>query len=98
MPVERRRVKLRQNVNLFDLRVDAITDRNVDQAVFGGQRNRRLRSQLGQRIEPGSGTSAQNNRQYSFHSATFGARVVGVIGKIAPSTATFPCALCLAGS
>ena len=30
MPVERGRVKLRQNVNPLDLRVDAVTDGNID--------------------------------------------------------------------
>jgi hypothetical protein len=52
---------LSQNVNLFDLRVDAITDGNIDQAVFAGEGNGRFGAKLSQRIEPGAGASAQDD-------------------------------------
>src|SRR2546426_12832096 len=35
MPIERGGVELRQDVNAVDLRVDAVTDRNVDQTILG---------------------------------------------------------------
>ena len=47
MPVERGRVELRQDVNAVDLRVDAVTDRNVDQAILGAQGHRRFCAQFG---------------------------------------------------
>ena len=67
MPIERGRVELRQNVDSLDLRVDAIADGNIDQAIFGAEGNGRLGAKFGKRVEPLSGTSAQNNGQYSFH-------------------------------
>jgi len=51
---------LRQNVDSLDLRVDAIADGDIDQAIFSTERNGRLGAKFGQRIQPGSGASAQN--------------------------------------
>src|SRR5262249_46916212 len=47
MPVERGRVELRQDVNTMNLRVDAVTDRNVDKAILCPQGYSRFRAQLG---------------------------------------------------
>ena len=58
MPVERGGIKLCQNVNSLDIGVDTITDRNIDQAILGAQRHRRLGAQLGQGIEPGADPTA----------------------------------------
>ena len=60
---------MRQNVDSLDLRVDAIADRNIDQAIFGTEGNGRFGAKFGKRIQPLSGPSAQNNGQYSFHKA-----------------------------
>jgi hypothetical protein len=70
MAIERGGIELRQNINPLDLRIDAIADGNIDQAILGGERNRWLGAQFGQGIEPGSGASTQNDRQYSFHKAS----------------------------
>ena len=43
-------------------RVDAVADRHVDQAVLVTERDRRLVPQLGQRVQPGSPSSAEHNR------------------------------------
>ena len=67
MPIERGRVELRQNVDSLDLRVDAIADGDIDQAIFGAEGNGWLGAKFGKRVEPLSGPSAQNNGQYSFH-------------------------------
>jgi len=40
--VQRNRQKLRQNVNAIHAAVDTVADRNVDQSVFAGQRDRRF--------------------------------------------------------
>ena len=47
MPVQRGRVELCQDINAGDFRVDAVTDRNVDQAILGAQGHRGFRTQLG---------------------------------------------------
>ena len=39
MTMERRRVKLRQHVDLIHSRVDAVTDGNIHQAVFAREWN-----------------------------------------------------------
>src|SRR5262245_41103148 len=42
MPVERCRIELRQDVNLFDFGIDAVADGDVDQTILGAQRHRRF--------------------------------------------------------
>jgi hypothetical protein len=58
MPVERGGVKLRQNVNALDLRVDTITDGNIDQTILGPQRDRWLGAKFGERIKPSPRSTA----------------------------------------
>ena len=58
---------MRQNVDSLDLRVDAIADGDIDQAIFGAEGNGWLSAKFGKRVEPLPGASAQNNGQYSFH-------------------------------
>jgi hypothetical protein len=40
--MERSRVELRQQVNLAYVRIDTVGDRDIDQPVLTGQRDRRL--------------------------------------------------------
>ena len=61
MPVERRRVELGQAVDLVDPGVDAVGDRDVDEAVVGAERDRRLGALLGERVQPASGSASQDD-------------------------------------
>jgi hypothetical protein len=63
MPVERRGVELRQDEDAPDIGVQAIADRDVDEAVLAGDRDRRLRTKLGEREEPRALTAAEHERQ-----------------------------------
>jgi hypothetical protein len=47
MPIERGRIKLGENVYPLDLRVDAVTDGDIDQAILGAERNSRLGAEFG---------------------------------------------------
>ena len=49
VPVQRGGVELREDENPTNVRVQAVADRDVDQPVFAANRNRRLRSVLGER-------------------------------------------------
>ena len=49
VPVERRRVELRQHEDAADVGMQAVADRDVDQAVAAADRDRRLRPMLRQR-------------------------------------------------
>jgi hypothetical protein len=61
MPVKRGRIKLRQYIDPLDFRVDAVADGNVDQAILAGERNGGFGAKFSQRVEPGSGASAQDD-------------------------------------
>eukprot|EP00958_Prasinococcus_capsulatus_P013575 scaffold1402_cov403-Prasinococcus_capsulatus_cf.AAC.5 len=54
--VQRGRVKLREAVDLADLRVDAVGNRNIDQAVVRAKRNSRLSALLGERVQAAEDT------------------------------------------
>jgi hypothetical protein len=62
VPMQRRTVKLRQQKNPLQPRIQAITDRNIHDPILPRQRHRRLRPILRQRKKPRPGPSAQNNR------------------------------------
>ncbi len=68
---------------LADLRVQAVADRNVDEPVFAADRNRRLRSGVGQRKEPGATAAAEDDGQHVAH----GRRISGKHGSAASSSA-----------
>ena len=51
VPVERRRVELRQHEDATNVGVQAVADRDVDEAILPLDRNGRLRTQLSQREE-----------------------------------------------
>ena len=61
MLVQGCRVKLRQDEDLIKPRIQAITDRDVDQAVVTRQRHRRLAAILGQRVKAGTAAAAHDN-------------------------------------
>ncbi len=63
MPIQRGRVELGEDENPTNVGMKAVADRDVDQPVFAADRNRRLRSVLGEREQPGTLTAAENNRQ-----------------------------------
>ena len=63
VPVERRRVELRQDEDPPDVGVQAVADRDVDEAVLARNRHRRLRSELGQREEPRALSAAEHERE-----------------------------------
>jgi hypothetical protein len=52
VPIERRRVELREDEDPSYVCVQAIADRDVDEAVLPGDGNGRLRAKLGERKEP----------------------------------------------
>ncbi len=64
MFVQRNRQKLSQHEDLVDVAVDAIRNRNVDQALLRGQRHGRFGANLGQWIEPRSATTTKMSAQY----------------------------------
>ena len=63
MTVERCGIELGQTVDLVNPRVDAIGDGDVDETVVGAQRDRRLGALLGEGVEPGAGTAAENDAE-----------------------------------
>ena len=63
VPVERRRVELRQDEDAPDVGVQAVADRDVDQAVLAADRDRRLRTKLRERKQPRALTAAEHERQ-----------------------------------
>src|SRR5262245_51407030 len=52
VPIQRRGVELRQDIDAADIGMEAIANRYVDKAVLAADRNCRLRSQLRQWKEP----------------------------------------------
>lgn len=67
VPVQTHAQKLRQHVNAVEAAIDAVADGNVDQPVFSGQGNGWLAPQLGEGIQAGPPTTAQNQAQNITH-------------------------------
>ena len=63
VPVERRRVELRQHEDPADVGVQAVADRDVDEAVLAADRHRRLRAELRQRKQPRALSAAEDERE-----------------------------------
>ncbi len=61
------RVELRQHIHPVDAAVDAVRERDIDQAVLARQRHSRLRAVFGQRIKPRPASAAENQGQGIFH-------------------------------
>ena len=64
VPVERRRVELREDEDAPDVGVQAIADRNVDQAVLAADRDSRLRAMLRQRKQTRTLTAPEDEREH----------------------------------
>jgi hypothetical protein len=65
VPVQRGRVELGQAVDLVDVAVEAVADRDVNEAVVSAQWHSRLGALLGQGVKTRTSTSSQNNCQNS---------------------------------
>ena len=57
--VQAHRLKLREHVDLVDAAVEAVGERDVDQAVLAGQRHRRLGAVRGERLQSSAATTTQ---------------------------------------
>src|SRR5690606_9932748 len=60
VPVQRGRVELGEDEDAVDARVEAVADRDIHQPVFACQGYGRLAAFGGQRMQPGSPTSAHD--------------------------------------
>ena len=67
VPVERRRIELRQHEDPADAGVQAVADGDVDEPVFAADRHGRLGAAVGERVEPLALPAAQDDRQYVRH-------------------------------
>ena len=65
--VQAHRLELREHVDLVDLAVDAVRERDVDQPILAGQRHGRLRAIGRERQQPRAATAAQNYSDDVFH-------------------------------
>jgi len=61
--VERRGVELREAVHLVNIRVDAVRDRDVDEAVVRAEGDRGLRALLRERVEARARATAEDDRE-----------------------------------
>jgi len=60
MLVQRNAEELRNNVNTIDATMEAVADRDVNQSVFGSQRNGRFSTDLGEWEKSGATTTTEN--------------------------------------
>jgi len=65
VPVQRRGVELREHVDLVDVAVDAVADRNINQPVVGTQGHGGLRPFLRQGVQSASGSSTEDNSEHT---------------------------------
>lgn len=68
--IEGSRVELREDVDLGDVAVEAVTNWDIDQPVVGPERHRGLCALLGQRVETSPGSAAKNNSQNTLQHST----------------------------
>src|SRR5690606_27032396 len=71
MPVQADRIELRQQIDAVQSAVDAVRDRDVDDAILARQRHRRLRTILRQRKEPGLFAAAEDQTHHIAHEIRF---------------------------
>jgi hypothetical protein len=64
MPIERRRVELRQHEDATNVGVEAVADRDVDQSIAAADRHGRFRALQRQRIQPRPLAAAKNDREH----------------------------------
>ena len=70
VPMQADRHELRQHIDAIHAAVDAVRQRNVDQPILRRQRHGRLRAVLGQGIQTGSTTAAEDQSDDIFHART----------------------------
>lgn len=71
MAIEGSGIELRENIDLGDVAVQAVADRNINQPVVGSKGNSRLRSLLGQRVETSPSPSSENNAQNTLQNTAY---------------------------
>ncbi len=71
VPVQTDGEELRQDVDAVQSAIDAITDGDIDEPVFAGHGNGRLTAELGQRVQPGAPTAAEDQRENVLHEWPF---------------------------
>jgi hypothetical protein len=69
MVMERLGLILGQNNDFVDLRIDAVTQGQVDKAIDATKRNGGLRTVLGERHEPFASTTSHDKGKNIFHDA-----------------------------
>ena len=67
VPVERRRIELREDEDPLEARVHAVADRDVDQAVLAAERHGGFRAHPGEGKEAGAASAAEDEREYVVH-------------------------------
>ena len=67
---ERARVVLRQHQDAVDVRVDAVGQAEIDQAVLPAERDRRLRADRGQGRQPLPGSTRKDHREDTLHGSS----------------------------
>jgi hypothetical protein len=65
--VEGLTVELRERVALVDPGIDAVADRNIDQAIIAAQRHSRLGAGEGQGLQARAGAAAKDDGQNTLH-------------------------------
>ena len=95
MSVERSGIKLRQNEDLIKARIEAVTDRDIDQTILTSERYSRLTAVSGQRTEARAATSAHYNADdFSFFHRSLVIKVKAISLKLIESLSLFE-ALCV---
>jgi hypothetical protein len=68
VPVERRRVELRQHEHPPDVGMNAVADRNIDETILAADWHRRLRAELRQWKEASALTAAEDeSKNFAVH-------------------------------
>ena len=62
VPMQRRAVELREQEDALETRVEAIADRDIDDAIFARQRHGGLGAILGEREKSRPGATTENDR------------------------------------
>jgi hypothetical protein len=65
--IERRGIELCEHKDLYHIRVDAVADGNIDKAILSAKRHGWLGSLFGEREEPGTLTTAENDSEHVSH-------------------------------
>src|SRR5690606_10571054 len=66
MAMERRRIELRQDEDPVDLRIDAVADRDIDEAILARERHRWLRTLLREGMKASASAAAHDDGKHAF--------------------------------